>query len=115
MVWQIPGLIPSDQKTFLIHYTAQAPPSLNLGDTLISSAYIFPSVNDITPIDNRSDLTDIMQGSYDPNDKICNVASLTPGEISNGNYITYTIRFENTGTDTAFGIFYHGYTGYKSG
>jgi len=44
-------------------------------------------------------------GSYDPNDKTeVHGGNLKPSQISNGEYMQYTIRFQNTGTDTAFNV-----------
>ncbi len=42
-------------------------------------------------------------GSYDPNDKE-STPVLSPQQVSNGGYINYTIRFQNTGNDTAFAV-----------
>jgi uncharacterized repeat protein (TIGR01451 family) len=44
-------------------------------------------------------------GSYDPNDKTENFAgSIALEQVTKGDYINYVIRFQNTGTDTAFTI-----------
>ncbi|MCB0768817.1 MAG: hypothetical protein KDC00_00235 [Flavobacteriales bacterium] len=46
-------------------------------------------------------------GSYDPNDKIATTSSRESDElyfINSDEYIDYTIRFQNTGTDTAFTV-----------
>ncbi len=61
------------------------------------------SQTDATPSDNYYTISDIIMGSYDPNDKIVNYTSLTP-ENSNAQELVYTIRFQNTGTDTAFKV-----------
>ena len=45
----------------------------------------------------------IVRGSYDPNDKQA-TPQLSPSQVANGEYIDYTIRFQNTGTDTAFTV-----------
>ncbi len=41
--------------------------------------------------------------SFDPNDKNATPA-LTPQQVVSGTYIQYLVRFQNTGTDTAFNI-----------
>jgi uncharacterized repeat protein (TIGR01451 family) len=45
----------------------------------------------------------IIISSFDPNDKLA-TDKLYPTEIALGKFIEYTIRFQNTGTDTAFNI-----------
>ena len=46
-----------------------------------------------------------MLGSYDPNDKTENLAGkISQREVSANSYINYLIRFQNTGTDTAFNV-----------
>jgi len=42
-------------------------------------------------------------GSYDPNDKQA-TPELTPTQLLNGDKVEYTIRFQNTGNDTAFNV-----------
>jgi uncharacterized repeat protein (TIGR01451 family) len=53
--------------------------------------------------DNRSNLALEVRGSYDPNDKQ-GTRTLTPTQVVNGEFIDYTVRFQNTGTDTAFTV-----------
>lgn len=44
-------------------------------------------------------------GSYDPNDKrVFNEAGHETSQVDKGEYIYYNIRFQNTGTDTAFTV-----------
>ncbi len=44
-----------------------------------------------------------VSGAYDPNDKQA-TPQLSPSQVASGEYIKYTIRFQNTGTDTAFNV-----------
>ena len=47
----------------------------------------------------------LVTGSYDPNDKQENYGgAMQLSDAASGNYLTYTIRFQNTGNDTAFNI-----------
>ena len=67
---------------------------LNFGTTITSSA------TDETPTDNTFTFNQTVVGSYDPNDKTCLEGSvITPALI--GQFVHYTIRFENTGTFAA--------------
>ena len=45
----------------------------------------------------------LIVSSFDPNNKTATTA-ISPAQISNGRYIDYTIRFQNTGNDTAINI-----------
>ena len=45
-------------------------------------------------------------GAYDPNDKLVEPRGVgSDGKVEPGTPMTYTIRFQNTGTDTAFRVF----------
>ncbi len=77
----------------------------NLGDTLISTAFITPIDPDNCLVNNYDTLQQIITGSYDPNDKNVSPAGIgTPGYLLHGERLTYTIRFQNTGNDTAFNV-----------
>ncbi|MEI2750819.1 MAG: hypothetical protein V9E88_18935 [Ferruginibacter sp.] len=43
------------------------------------------------------------RGAFDPNDKRA-TPKLTPEQVQQGAYINYLVRFQNTGTDTAFNV-----------
>ncbi|MFT3911101.1 MAG: T9SS type A sorting domain-containing protein [Ferruginibacter sp.] len=45
----------------------------------------------------------LITASFDPNDKQA-TPSLTAGQVLAGDYIEYLVRFQNTGTDTAFTV-----------
>lgn len=72
-----------------------------LGDSIRCQAIIYPITGDTIPTDNIFNTIAEITGSYDPNDK-----SVYPnGFIETGDWLNYTIRFQNTGTDTAFTIY----------
>jgi uncharacterized repeat protein (TIGR01451 family) len=74
------------------------PPDINSGDTLYLSAVIYPVANDFYPADNYFMLNQAVVNSYDPNDKSeSHGAGITPEDLANGEYLYYTIRFQNTG------------------
>ncbi|HEX8358231.1 MAG TPA: T9SS type A sorting domain-containing protein, partial [Segetibacter sp.] len=90
----------------VIHFNIDPPPSVNFGDTLRSVANIYPVATDLTPLDNTSAMLQEVVGSYDPNDKTENHAgSVKVAQVQQGEDLQYTIRFQNTGTDTAFNVF----------
>jgi len=56
-------------------------------------------------MDDTSFVAQLVTGAYDPNDKQENVAGKIPlAKITSGEDIQYVIRFQNTGTDTAFTV-----------
>ncbi|MEO8770404.1 MAG: T9SS type A sorting domain-containing protein [Ferruginibacter sp.] len=90
------GFVAGLQKAFVGYFTVK--PTAVIGDSIRANVSIH--ANAITAID--STIAEI-RGSYDPNDKTATPA-LSPSQVANGNYIYYTIRFQNTGTDTAFSV-----------
>jgi uncharacterized repeat protein (TIGR01451 family) len=103
--WNYSNLKSADSATIVVTMHLGAPPAANIGDTLRSSVVINPVVNDQTPADDTAILKQVVVGSYDPNDKTeANAGVITPGQVNNGEYLHYLIRFQNTGTDTAFNI-----------
>lgn len=101
----ISPLAPGESKNISVTLRYEQPPFLNNGDTLTFISQIFPIVQDLAPADNNSVLRQLVTGSYDPNDKTESHAGvLTQEQIDNGEYLNYLIRFQNTGTDTAFTV-----------
>lgn len=54
---------------------------------------------DLNPANDTASALSFVRGSFDPNDKQVSPESRRPGVEGD---LTYTIRFQNTGTDTAF-------------
>jgi len=105
-LWSHPGLGAFEEATFI--FTATVPPDVGLlGQVLTYSA----SVNNAEPeqdLDNNTAVLDItITGSYDPNDKQgwANASgSDTQFLLNEDAWIDYLVRFQNTGTDTAFTV-----------
>ncbi|MCC6841130.1 MAG: T9SS type A sorting domain-containing protein [Flavobacteriales bacterium] len=73
--------------------------SVPLGTPINHLLSALPANSDATPLDNLSAVADSVVGSYDPNDKLLSPATMTPAELQlGGTPITYTVRFQNTGT-----------------
>ncbi len=103
--WNYINLAPSDTASITIELKVLAPPAVSNGDTLTSIALIRPVGGDETPSDDTAVIRHRVTGSFDPNDKYENNGGvIRPSHISKGDYLNYTIRFQNTGTDTAFGV-----------
>jgi len=84
----------------------QVPPDVGLiGTQLNASATVTPAMTDAILANNTATWVVTVTGSYDPNDKLANTShgnSSTVYLIEEDEWIDYTIRFQNTGTDTAF-------------
>lgn len=103
--WLFTNLAPRTVGSILLHFKGAIPPTLNFGDTLSSNAKIHPIVGDSTSVDNVFPIKQIVTGSYDPNDKReSHGGRITTVQVADGEYLQYIIRFQNTGTDTAFNI-----------
>ena len=80
----------------------QVPVSAVLGTEIVYEAWVNGIQGDTTPIDNYAKWTEIVRGSFDPNDKLVSKTTLPPAYDVEKDRLIYTIRFQNTGTDTAF-------------
>ena len=105
LTWNYSVLNTQDTGSIILNLKVAVPPATNNGDTLKSYAVINPVAGDLTPSDDTSRLKQVVVGSYDPNDKTeANAGVITPAQVSGGEYLHYLIRFQNTGTDTAFNV-----------
>ena len=105
IIWNIGSVNSLDSSFILLTLRAQPLPGVDLGDVLWFYGEINPIAGDETPLDNKDSLRQVASGSFDPNDKIENFdGEIYLEQLNNFRGITYTIRFQNTGTDTAFDI-----------
>ncbi len=85
----------------------QVPPDVGLiGSTLSTTAQIVTANTDGNLANNTAISDQLVTGSFDPNDKLAttSLGSTTTWLIDEDAWIDYTIRFQNTGTDTAFNV-----------
>jgi uncharacterized repeat protein (TIGR01451 family) len=75
-----------------------------LGTDLIANIVIEPVATDTTPANNVLDYAQLITGSYDPNDKQVSPSGAVDTNFINDGAFLYTIRFQNTGNDTAFTV-----------
>jgi hypothetical protein len=73
------------------------PTTLSIGYLLQSSFYITPTVGDCDSTNNFLSFSESVIGSHDPNEKTVSPAGTIPETDS---ILTYTIHFQNTGTDS---------------
>lgn len=103
--WTYTNLAPGDSSSILLNQDFDVPPTLKAGDTLKYIAIITPVEGDETPLNDTAKLKLIAVSSFDPNDKTENNGGIIGSDyITQGKYLNYTIRFQNTGTDTAFNV-----------
>jgi uncharacterized repeat protein (TIGR01451 family) len=88
----------------IIEVSMQVPtiPTVMLGQTLTNTAYVGSSNEDAFFSNNTAPLSQIIVGSYDPNDKVeAHGGKIAMDTFTTEDYLTYTIQFENTGTASA--------------
>jgi len=97
------NLSPFESRQVTITLNTNPPPAVNIDDVLSFSAELTISGLDDIDLDNNSFTLDaIVIGSYDPNDKLeSHGGSIVFEDFSTDDYLTYTIRFQNTGTAPA--------------
>jgi len=98
ITWNLVGLSGSNASFISVAMTPAT--TLTPGDTATSTVSITPLTGDADVSNNTFVYTDTIKASYDPNDKTVSPA----GYITGGEWLTYTINFENMGDDTAFNI-----------
>jgi hypothetical protein len=99
--WSIAGIAPFEHRTFEVYVTV--PATSILGDQLTSDATVSIDMTDQDLSNNHDVLTQVIVGSYDPNDKSAEPSGdIGYNELGNG--IQYTIRFQNTGTYPALNV-----------
>lgn len=103
--WNISSLRPGGNGGILVNFVVQMPPVANIGDTIHSTVSIWSALADLAYDDNKSTSLSLITGSYDPNDKTeSHAGAISLSSAVNGDYLQYTIRFQNTGTDTAYRV-----------
>ncbi|RYY31477.1 MAG: T9SS type A sorting domain-containing protein [Chitinophagaceae bacterium] len=104
LVWDLASR--SIRDTLHVFFTARiaAPPLTEIGDRLLSQASVKFDMKDETPFNDTFALTEIVGGSFDPNDKAELHGGVFPVDLLTTDKLHYLIRFQNTGTDTAFNI-----------
>jgi hypothetical protein len=101
--WNYSNLQPFETRSIKLRFDLNDttnPVFLNLGDILTCSATINPVAGDETPLDNTFGLNQTLVATPNLNFITCLEGNtLAPTEI--GNYLHYSIQFENSGTEIA--------------
>ncbi len=105
LVFTYTNLAPAENRHIDITFNIAPPPTVNFGNILTLSAFIDPLATDTNGENNSMLIHQTVVGTYDPNDKtMLGGDNITPNQIANGDYLHYLIRFQNTGSDTAFTV-----------
>ncbi|MBL7938538.1 MAG: T9SS type A sorting domain-containing protein [Flavobacteriales bacterium] len=103
ITWNFSSMGAFADRDFFAYF--QVPPDIGLlGQVLASSATVTVSGAETDLSNNTALHTVTVTGSYDPNDKTVRTTTGAEGlyVIDGDDRLDYTIRFQNTGTDTAF-------------
>jgi Leucine-rich repeat (LRR) protein len=103
--WTYSSLLPFESRSIHLVFNVNSPtdtPPVNNDDILTFTTSVTPSVDDL-PLDNQFTLGQIVVGPFDPNDKTCLEGDTVSSEEI-GNYLHYTINFENLGTAEAVNV-----------
>ncbi|HNR21331.1 MAG TPA: hypothetical protein PKL45_15215, partial [Bacteroidia bacterium] len=98
----LPVLSPFQSGSILVTLNVSA--GAVIGSNIYSQCIIEPIANDYNVYCNYAGATSVVTGSVDPNDILVNEDTLTTTQLATQPFLDYTIRFQNTGNDTAFTV-----------
>jgi uncharacterized repeat protein (TIGR01451 family) len=99
------NLLPFEVRSMDVTMQVPTIPTVQLGQLLTNTATITPLTGDIVPSNNSNSSSQVIIGSYDPNDKMESRGSqILHSSFTSNDYLIYTIRFENTGTASAVNV-----------
>ena len=103
--WSFPPLNPFQSRNITVYL--DVPVGTAIGLALMSTCQVSNPLSEITLTNNTFELDQTVTASYDPNDKLVRTStgwSDTQYFIGSDGWLDYTVRFQNTGTDTAFTV-----------
>jgi len=104
LTWNVDNIAPGSEEHIRIDMTVGGTNPVVIGNTLLSYLFI-DEEGDVHPENNRDSILQPVTGSFDPNDKSeIHGDYIALREVETGKYLEYSIRFQNTGNDTAFTI-----------
>jgi hypothetical protein len=103
LTWNYTDLGPLRGQSITLYVRTAA--STPISTELFSTARVNPLTGDLDVSNNDDTLRQVVSGSYDPNDKTAIPAGdINIDRIRKNHMIDYLVRFQNTGTDTAFNV-----------
>jgi uncharacterized repeat protein (TIGR01451 family) len=99
------NLAPFEVRVISVFMQVPTIPTVTMGQLLTNTATINPITGDAVPSNNMSSLSQIVINAYDPNDKMeAHGERILYSSFTSNDYLTYTIRFENTGSASAINV-----------
>ena len=99
------NLLPFETRTMTVTMQVPTISTVMIGGLLTNTASIAPLTGDVVSENNSSSVTQIILGSYDPNDKMeSHGEKILVSSFTSNDYLYYTIRFENSGTASAVNV-----------
>lgn len=105
ITWQFAPFSAFQHMNFNVN--VQVPAGTPLGSIVTSTINVQNGLSDADPTNDTVSLDRTVTGSYDPNDKTGYTDATRSSSqffLNQDEWIDYTIRFQNTGTDTAFTV-----------
>ncbi len=104
LIWNYPAM--SYGTSFFVPYiSVKTSTAATIGDTICMPLIITPITGDVDVSNNQKQYCIPVVSSYDPNDKkVYPKGACDNGQILNSQLLTYTLRFQNTGTANAINI-----------
>jgi uncharacterized repeat protein (TIGR01451 family) len=106
IAWNLNAFAPFETRSYLVTFNVNSPmetPAVNNGDILAFTASLTTAETDDTPANNVDQLNQVVVGSYDPND-ITVLEGATIGVSQTSDFLTYVVRFQNSGTAPATNV-----------
>lgn len=99
------NLAPFETRTIIVTIGVPSIPNVSLGQPLTNTVSIVPPSGDVVANNDSSSATQVVIGSYDPNDKIeAHGEKILFSSFTTNDYLEYVIRFENDGTAAALDV-----------
>ena len=99
------NLAPFESRVIDVTMSVPPIPTVAINQLLTNTASILPINNDLVPANNYSQTTSAIIAAYDPNDKVeAHGEKILISSFNANDYLTYTIRFENTGNAYAINV-----------
>lgn len=99
------NLAPFEIRTIIVTMNVPPIPTVTIGQIVTNSVSITAQPNELTLLNNASQLNQVVIASYDPNDKMeAHGSQILFSSFASNEYLNYTIRFENTGTASAINV-----------
>ena len=97
--WTMPPI--AIGATWTVEVVLSTPIGTSIGTEIVHVLVVAADAVDEAPADDQALLTDVVVGSFDPNDKQVFPDEIELADLLVGQRVEYTIRFQNTGTAAA--------------